>query len=69
MAVERELASGQLMALPWVDAEFHVMAQMLWHRKKWLSPALRAFLTMAREVLGPPEAGNRTGNHHTAGDR
>jgi DNA-binding transcriptional LysR family regulator len=53
MAVERELASGQLAALPWIDAEFHVMAQMLWHREKWLSPALRVFLTMAREVLGP----------------
>lgn len=58
MAVERELASGQLTALPWIEAEFHVMAQMLWHKEKWLSPALRVFLKMARELLSPLETGS-----------
>ena len=51
MAVERELVSGQLTALPWIDVGFHVMTQMLWHREKWLSPALQAFLAMVRESL------------------
>ncbi len=65
MAVERELASGQLAALPWIEAEFHVMTQMLWHREKWLSPALQVFLTMARELFIPVEAGNRAEDIHT----
>ena len=60
MAVERELATGQLTALPWIEAEFHVMAQMLWHKEKWLSPALRVFLKLARELLSPLETGSST---------
>lgn len=51
MAVERELAGGQLAALAWIEKEFHVMTQMLWHREKWLSPALQVFLAMARELF------------------
>ncbi len=51
MAVERELSRGELAALPWIETGFHVMDQMLWHREKWLSPALQVFLAMAREVF------------------
>ena len=51
VVVERELASGQLAALSWRDAELHVITQMIWHREKWVSPALQVFLIMARELF------------------
>jgi DNA-binding transcriptional LysR family regulator len=29
-----------------------VLTRMAWHRQRWHSPALRAFLDAAREVFG-----------------
>ena len=51
VAVEGELRSGELCALPWVGA-FDVRTRMAWHRERWQSPALRTFLEAAREVFG-----------------
>lgn len=53
MTVKRELESGSLVALNWEDQKFSTTVQMLWHKDKWLSPALQAFLGVAREVLQP----------------
>jgi DNA-binding transcriptional LysR family regulator len=50
VAVEAELADGKLAALRW-EEPFEVFTQMVWHEKRWKSPALRAFLQTAREVL------------------
>jgi DNA-binding transcriptional LysR family regulator len=49
MAVAPDLRLGKLVALPWVDPDFHVLDQMAVHKDKWLSPALAAFTAMARE--------------------
>lgn len=51
IAVTSELEQGKLIALPWESADMHVMTQMLWHKEKWLSPAITAFLSVARDVL------------------
>jgi DNA-binding transcriptional LysR family regulator len=51
IAVERELAQGQLVALAWAGPQLEVVTQLVWHTKKWQSPALRAFLQLARELL------------------
>jgi DNA-binding transcriptional LysR family regulator len=50
VAVEAEIEDGRLAALRWEDS-FEVFTQMVWHEKRWKSPALRAFLATAREVL------------------
>jgi DNA-binding transcriptional LysR family regulator len=55
ITVERELEEQSLVALSWEGQEFSVVTQMLWHKDKWLSPALQAFLTVAREVLQPSQ--------------
>jgi DNA-binding transcriptional LysR family regulator len=49
-AVEEEIGDGRLAALRW-EEPFEVHTQMVWHEKRWKSPALRAFLETAREVL------------------
>jgi DNA-binding transcriptional LysR family regulator len=51
MVVARELAQGQLRALPWQQDNFQVYTQLAWHKDRWLSPALTAFLETSRGIL------------------
>jgi DNA-binding transcriptional LysR family regulator len=51
IAVEAEVAQGKLAVLPFTPA-FTVDTQMVWHKDKWLSPALEAFLAMVRTRFG-----------------
>ncbi|HET8841558.1 MAG TPA: substrate-binding domain-containing protein, partial [Ktedonobacteraceae bacterium] len=53
ITVRQELEEGRLVILNWEQRSFGVITQMLWHKDKWLSPALQAFLGVAREVLKP----------------
>lgn len=53
MAVNREIAEGRLIALDWAEKPLAVITQMIWHKDKWLSPTLRAFIEVTREVLAP----------------
>jgi DNA-binding transcriptional LysR family regulator len=50
VAVDAELKTGALAALRW-DEPFEVFTQMSWHEDRWKSPALRAFLEVAREAF------------------
>jgi DNA-binding transcriptional LysR family regulator len=56
IAVKSELAQGRLVALRWSEGDYRLVTQMVWHRDKWLSPALRAFLDLSRAMLGTSEA-------------
>ncbi|BBH20011.1 LysR family transcriptional regulator [Paenibacillus baekrokdamisoli] len=51
MVVANELDRGELVALSWEMPELRVVTQMLWHKEKWLSPAISAFLDIARDTL------------------
>lgn len=57
VAVEIEVAQGRLATLNWSGRDFSVATQMVWHKDKWLSPALRAFLEMTRGVLRTARVG------------
>lgn len=52
IAVRKEIAQGQLLPLRWFGREFCIETQMVWHKDKWISPAMRAFINLAREMLG-----------------
>jgi DNA-binding transcriptional LysR family regulator len=58
VAVGAELNAGTLAALRW-DEPFEVLTQMSWHENRWKSPALRAFLKVAREVFSSTSAFTR----------
>jgi DNA-binding transcriptional LysR family regulator len=49
--VERELDEGKLVKLIWDKHAFSIGTHMIYHQGKWLSPAIRAFLEIARETL------------------
>jgi DNA-binding transcriptional LysR family regulator len=52
IAVRTEIEQGKLAALAWSEPNFRVTIRLVLHKDKWLSPALRAFLDVTREVLG-----------------
>jgi DNA-binding transcriptional LysR family regulator len=54
VTVRDELARGRLAPLPWTEPDFGLVTVMAWHRDKWLSPALRAFIALSREILAMP---------------
>lgn len=51
MAVEQELSLGILRDLNWTDLNFNIFTLMIYHKDKWLSPALKAFIELARQLL------------------
>jgi len=51
VVIAQELADGRLLPLNWTGDSFQLLTQIAWHRDKWLSPALRAFLSVVREVM------------------
>jgi DNA-binding transcriptional LysR family regulator len=54
-----ELASGRLVELRWAGASLDLFTQVVYHKDKWLTPAMRAFLRMAEETLSPAEDADR----------
>ncbi|WP_274653397.1 LysR family transcriptional regulator [Paenibacillus humicola] len=53
MTVRAELESRRLAALRFADCDLSVVTQLLWHKEKWVSPALRIFLeTVKRMAAG-----------------
>jgi DNA-binding transcriptional LysR family regulator len=52
VAVAAEVAAGRLAELAWKDLDLGVATQLAWSEGRWMSPALEAFVEMAREMLG-----------------
>ena len=51
VAVAQEIANGRLAGLAWEAGELEVAILMIWYKEKWLSPTLKAFMEMTREVF------------------
>ncbi len=49
-AVEEELQQGRLIRLNWMGPEFTIFTQVLYHKTKWMSAALKAFLDLMKEM-------------------
>ncbi len=52
VAVSTELSAHELVALPWDGPPLEIVTQIVWHKDKWLSPTLNAFLNHARSRIG-----------------
>lgn len=50
IAVQEEVQKGQLVPLKWAGPDFGIVSQVLYHKDKWLSPALMAFIELARRM-------------------
>ncbi len=51
IVVAQEVTANKIVALPWGGAPFAIYAQIVYHKDKWFSPALRAFYDLAMERL------------------
>lgn len=51
VAVEDEIISGKLIPLNWAGPDFQIISQVLYHKDKWISPALREFLKLSRKFM------------------
>lgn len=51
VAVDDEVASGRLVPLNWKGPDFDIISQVLYHKDKWISPALREFLKLSKSVM------------------
>lgn len=51
VAVTEEVSAGRLVPLRFDTEDFHIVSQLLIHKDKWLSPALRAFLELSARML------------------
>lgn len=49
IAAKDELNQGKLISLNWIGPSFDVKTQIMWHRGKWLSPTINAFLKLCYE--------------------
>jgi len=62
MAVEAELASGQLVSLPWDGPDLNVSTYLVWNPQRHLDAAGSAFLQHVRAMLVKPgESGQKSG--------
>ncbi len=52
ITVQAEIDRGELSILHWEDPHMETAVLMIWHKKKWLSPSLRAFMEIARALIG-----------------
>ena len=55
IVVSRELRQHQLKALHWAGPSLDISTHILWHRDKWVSPAMAAFRDLVQETLEDTE--------------
>lgn len=53
ITVRPELMNRQLVAIPWDGPSFNIKAQLIYHKEKWLSPAMQAFIDITFNILTP----------------
>lgn len=56
IAVTREIARGELVTLPWYKPELCISTLMVWHKEKWLSPAMKAFIKLVHDIFPAAQA-------------
>jgi DNA-binding transcriptional LysR family regulator len=54
MVVAREIRLNQFKALHWAGASLDIQTHILWHKDKWISPAMAAFLELLQSQADDP---------------
>jgi DNA-binding transcriptional LysR family regulator len=55
IVVSRELRQRQIQALHWAGPTLDIATRVLWHKDKWVSPAMAAFQSLMQEKLDEAE--------------
>jgi DNA-binding transcriptional LysR family regulator len=51
VSVEEEVDSGKLVPLNWAGPSFGVISQVIYHKDKWISSALKEFLSLSKKLM------------------
>jgi len=51
MAVESDIRSGKIKELAWINTLSPIFTQIAWHKDKWMTPPLQAFIALTRETF------------------
>jgi DNA-binding transcriptional LysR family regulator len=51
VTVAEQVSNGRLIPLNWQGNHLAMQTQMMWHKDKWLSPAMQAFIATARSTM------------------
>lgn len=51
IVVARELRQNQIKALRWAGPQLDIASHILWHKDKWVSPAMQAFVELCKDKL------------------
>ncbi len=51
ISARKEIFERELTVLPWTDETLETAILMIWHKNKWISPSLQAFMNTVREVV------------------
>ncbi|WP_330377507.1 substrate-binding domain-containing protein [Cellulosilyticum ruminicola] len=51
VAVQEELKNGALLPLNWCGPDFEIISQVLYHKNKWVSSALYAFIQLCKKQM------------------
>jgi DNA-binding transcriptional LysR family regulator len=58
IVVARELRQNRLKALRWDGPSLDIVTHILWHKDKWISPAMAAFMQLVKAKLDDSESGS-----------
>ena len=50
-ALQNEIERKRLMSLPYSEGPLETAILMIWHKDKWISPALKCFMNAARTII------------------
>lgn len=53
LVVDEEIATRKLAVVPWEGSSLSMNTIVAWHKDKWLSPAMKAFLALLRQQFAP----------------
>ncbi|MEW5552485.1 LysR family transcriptional regulator [Peribacillus frigoritolerans] len=51
ISVKREMIEGSIKKVNWGGSGFTTKIQLFWHKNKWMSPALKAFIGLTEEYI------------------
>jgi DNA-binding transcriptional LysR family regulator len=68
IVIAAELKKKQFAVLNWQGAKMDIATHIIWHRDKWTSPAMRAFMDVLRANLREMGSVGSRGPIELAGD-
>lgn len=51
ISVKREIIEGSIKKVNWAGPDFTIQIQLFWHKNKWMSPALKAFIELTEDYI------------------